>query len=222
MEIVRQSAKELDNFLLESLMSSYAEGMRDFLIPAGGTPESFYKFLSNQDKEVLREANFWQIDDIISGPLEDTFYHFFKKNLGKRIDQLIKIKDVLHLPKKKYSSFLGLGVNGHVAFHEPHIPAQFGLGCVELGEETLNYLDLKGPTWGLTFGLETFLKSEKIYLMVKGGHKSKILHRFLNDDPSVPAVHLKKHANLCLMLDDEVSLDLPELSSKYSKSQLSA
>jgi 6-phosphogluconolactonase/glucosamine-6-phosphate isomerase/deaminase len=205
MEIIRKKQDLLDSFLLDEIVKAKAAGVEDILIPAGGTPESFYKALVNSNDLSLKSLNLWQIDEIISGPKAGIFKRFFYDHLGPFKKQLIEIENINSPPVAPYYSFLGLGINGHVAFHEPHIPHDFSLGCVSLGEETLHYLNLNEKTWGLTFGLKTFLNSERIFLMVKGSHKSEILKRFLEDDPSVPAVKLKKHKNLTLLLDDQVA-----------------
>jgi hypothetical protein len=205
MEIIKNSSTHLDTFLLNSFLNLYKNGIHDFLMPAGGTPESFYHLLNETSYNELEHSRLWQIDDILNGHSQGQFLNFFDKNLNSFRKNLIPIKDIEEGPARPFVSFLGLGVNGHVAFHEPHIDPGFSFGCVELGEETLNYLSLDKGTWGVTFGLGTFLKSEKIYLMVKGSHKSAIFTRFMNDDPTVPAVALKKHPGLVVLIDEAVS-----------------
>lgn len=210
MEIIIQKADGLDQYLLECFKKDFTEGVRDFFLPAGGTPENFYKLLLESYSELQErgfgEAHFWQIDEILNGQKSGLFRKFFKEHLGPWNNQLIGINESYLLKDKIQQSpavaFLGLGVNGHVAFHEPHIPSQFSLGCVELGMETLGYLKLEQGTWGVTYGVETFINCKKIYLMVKGPHKAEILERFMSDDESVPAVRLKKHPQLVLLADD--------------------
>ena len=222
MEIIRKKQDLLDSFLLDELLKAKDAGVEDLLVPAGGTPESFYRALIKANDLKLKSLNLWQIDEIISGPKSGIFKKFFHKHLGPLKKQLIEIEKITAPPQGPYYSFLGLGVNGHVAFHEPHIPSNFSLGCVSLGDETLTYLELEEPTWGLTFGLETFLKSERIFLMVKGQHKSEVLRRFLENDPSVPAVHLKKHKNLTLLLDDQVEFIVDSSESRPTLEKHSA
>lgn len=210
MEIIIQEATGLDQYLLKSLKIDFKDGVRDFFLPAGGTPENFYKLFRESYSELqtlgLKDARLWQIDEILNGKSKGLFRRFFKENLGAWDDQLIGITDSYLLKNKiqegQAVAFLGLGVNGHVAFHEPHIPASFSLGCVELGDETLKYLSLEKGTWGITYGLDTFINCKKIYLMVKGAHKSEILERFMADDERVPAVQLKKHSQLVLLADN--------------------
>lgn len=204
MEIIKNTGKHLDDNLLNSFLNLQKQGINDFLIPAGGTPESFYRHLCDIRPQGFEKTRLWQIDDIINGRCKDQFLDFFNEHLPQYKKNIMPIQDQLVGPEKPFVSFLGLGVNGHVAFHEPHIDPSFSFGCVELGEETLRYLNLDKGTWGVSFGLGTFLKSEKIYLMVKGPHKSSIFNRFMNDDPTVPAVALKKHPGLIVLIDDEV------------------
>ncbi len=225
MEIVIQSSDHLDHYLMSLFKRLHAEGVCDFLIPAGGTPESFYKLMREQFK-TLKDSDFsqihlWQIDEILNGNKENHFHEFFKEHLGPWMGHFHAIRDSDGGPFGRYASFLGLGVNGHVAFHEPHIPSNFSLGCVELGQETCEYLDLNKGTWGLTFGLETFLKSEKIILMVKGHHKAQVLKRFMEDDQTLPAVVLKNHPGLILLADKEAfsGIDFRDSSSAMDEGQ---
>jgi glucosamine-6-phosphate deaminase len=206
MEIVIQSSKELDHYLLSLFKKFQQNGIKDFFIPAGGTPEDFYQLLCDHydslKKEGFDKVKLWQIDEIISGEKQDYFYDFFQDKLGPWITYLQAIRKPELPPKAPFVSLLGLGINGHVAFHEPHIPYDFGFGCVELGQETCDYLDLEMGTWGLTYGLKTFLNSENIVLIVKGQHKAQVLQRFMEDDETLPAVALKNHPGLILLADE--------------------
>lgn len=205
MNIIKGNSPFLEKSLIDLIFADFKDkGVKDFLLPAGGTPEAFYEYLEKHGEVDLSPFSFWQIDDVLTGREKDCFKKFFREKLGKLYPQLNLIQDKFLGFEKPFSSFLGLGVNGHVAFHEPHIPRNFSFGCVELGQETLNYLKLEKGTWGITYGLGTFLKSESIYLMVKGSHKKDILVRFLENDKTVPAVALKEHSNLNLLLDDEL------------------
>lgn len=205
MDIINAKCPELEKMLISILLKERVEDhVQNLLLPAGGTPEVFYKEVRENWFYEFQSFKLWQIDDVLNGPQKDCFHKFFKDHLGSLFSNLTGPKEKMIEDGVSYSSFLGLGVNGHVAFHEPHIPHNFSFGCVELGRETLDYLSLKEGTWGITYGLGTFLKSNSIYMLVKGLHKKDILKRFLEDDPSVPAVELKKHKRLVLMVEDEL------------------
>jgi 6-phosphogluconolactonase/glucosamine-6-phosphate isomerase/deaminase len=215
MRLIIKENSELDRALCDHLKDDFNNGISEIFIPAGGTPIGFYSELARRKGAPWDELRFFQVDDILNGEKRGEFTQFLKEHLCERFKQVITVEQDI-LPEGPFSSFLGLGVNGHVAFHEPHLPHEFIKGCVELGPRTLKYLNLPSGTWGLTFGLGMFLKSEKIYLMVKGEHKLDILKRFLNDDESVPAVALKAHPGLHLMVDQE-TWDLLEKDTNDTK-----
>lgn len=202
MKIIIKENNELDSSLCRELIADAENGIRNLFVPAGGTPEGFYQHLASRSEPIWDTFKFFQVDDILNGPKAREFDNFFRTNLRNRMSQLVGVEEDT-FPEGQFSSFLGLGVNGHVAFHEPHLPKHFTKGCVELGPRTLNYLGLEKGTWGITYGLGVFLQSESIYLMVKGHHKLEILRRFLEDDSSVPAVELKRHKGLKLLVDEE-------------------
>lgn len=210
MNIIKAKSPDLENTLIEYLLRDYENfGVENLFIPAGGTPELLYRRLSESFLSHFSSFSFWQIDDILTGSKAGMFESFFEKHLSPFLSQIKPIRKYNFSYQHSFSSILGLGTNGHVAFHEPHIPENFSFGCVELGEETIKYLQLpstdKYPTWGITYGLSSFLKSQSIYLIVKGNHKRNILKRFIEDDNSIPAVKLKKHPNLFLFVDESLS-----------------
>jgi 6-phosphogluconolactonase/glucosamine-6-phosphate isomerase/deaminase len=180
----------------------FHQGIRDFFIPAGGTPEGLYQLWRHEKPEWINETYLYQVDDIIDGEQKDKFYNFFQKHLGEYRTRLQRIGETS--APETFSTILGLGLNGHVAFHEPNLPEDFSYGKVELTDVTKNYLKLKESQTGITYGLGTFMKSKSILLIVKGEHKLDILTRFLKDDPSCPAIALKKHQNLTLVIDEEL------------------
>ncbi len=180
----------------------YSKGVRDFFVPAGGTPEGLYELWRKENPEWLSDTFLYQVDEIIDGEQKDKFYNFFQKHLGKFRTRLQRIGQTS--APKSFSTILGLGLNGHVAFHEPNLPSDFSYGEVELTKITRDYLKLRESSRGLTYGLGTFLNSKAILLMVKGEHKADILTKFLKDDPSCPAIALKKNPNLTLVVDEEL------------------
>lgn len=180
----------------------FRSGIKDFFVPAGGTPEGLYELWRNENPKWLYETFLYQVDDVVDGEQKDKFYNFFQKHLGDFRTRLQRIGETS--APKKFSTILGLGMNGHVAFHEPNLPESFEYGEVELTETTKTYLKMRDSKKGITYGLGTFLKSESILLIVKGIHKAEILTRFLTDDPTCPAIALKRNANLTLVVDEEL------------------
>lgn len=170
-------------------------------LPAGETPRPLYENWQKQMPTILKDLTFVQIDDVVSGRKKDMFKKFF-------ID---------HLPayQKQFEFFgqggtiadlaiLGLGLNGHVAFHEPGVDPKFFSGCVRLSNKTKETLELEPETWGQTFGLDAFLRTKSILMLVKGEKKRDVVNRLMRNDTSLPATHLLKHPNFTLITDFEI------------------
>jgi glucosamine-6-phosphate deaminase len=106
---------------------------------------------------------------------------------------------------------LGIGTNGHVGMNEPGSPADSLTRRVALSEETIaasvRYFgrshDL--PTWGVTSGIGTILRSRDIWLLATGAGKAPIVSRLVDGpvSPSVPASLLREHSGVRLMADDD-------------------
>ena len=106
-------------------------------------------------------------------------------------------------------AMLGIGVNGHVGFNEPHTDPSKKLALVKLDEITktvskkyfLKYLPV---AYGLTVGLAELYSSRRIMLVATGAGKADILRKVLsgNRDPAVPASLLADHRDIALYADD--------------------
>lgn len=169
-------------------------------IPAGKTPESLYRHWELVKPDYLRNIKLLQIDDILTGGSQFLFRKFFENSLPSyqsKIQWIGDGEDVGDL------AILGLGLNGHVAFHEPGIDQSLFSGCVLLGKETCSNLGLNSVEWGITYGLSAFKNSKAILLIVKGSAKKKILSRLLAKDPMVPATHLLQHSQVTIIVDKE-------------------
>ncbi len=176
------------------------QSAQGIFLPAGGTPEALYKVWSETRPNFLEGKTFYQVDDILNGPRAGEFDRFFKEHLPHHYDQLVSVHNPI-VGSAPSVALLGLGVNGHVAFHEPALPDHFRYGCVELESETRFYLGLPEGTWGVTYGLSSFLACQHIMVMVFGAHKREVLSRLLNGDPTLPATKLMNHPGLTIIAD---------------------
>lgn len=171
-------------------------GQRVF-IPAGGTPQLLYRRWTVEPTSLLRSLSLMQLDEILSGPMRGEFKKFLQTELPDYEDQIEWIDGA---DKVADVSILGVGINGHVAFHEPGLPKSFGGGCVRLSEETMGYLGLKEPTWGVTYGVATFLKSKKILVLARGEKKRSIIQRALKSK-DLPISWILEHPAVTLITD---------------------
>lgn len=175
-------------------------GIKSAFIPAGGTPTGLYRLWEKQKPKYLRGLKLVQIDDVLSSPQEGVFKKFFEEHLPSYKDQLCFIESG---DCKAELGLLGLGVNGHVAFHEPGLPQNFYSGCVKLDDVTCKNLNLPEGSWGVSYGAGAFMRCKAVSIIVKGKSKRDILARLLKKDPSVPASALMNHPRLTIITDRE-------------------
>lgn len=180
--------------------SNVRSGSRVFL-PAGGTPTPLYKrFCQNPSDPLLRSLHFMQIDEIVDGPKQGYFRQYFEREMAPFLEQMEWIGEADEVADV---AILGVGVNGHVAFHEPGLPRGFGSGCVRLSAETLRYLELPEPTWGLTYGVSAFERARKILVLAQGQAKQSVLRRALSGE-SLPISWILEHPQVTVVSDFEL------------------
>lgn len=171
-------------------------GQRVF-VPAGGTPTPLYRRMCEEPDRLLRSLSFVQIDEIVDGPKQDIFRRYFEREMTPFQGQMEWISNA---DRPADIAILGVGVNGHVAFHEPGLPRNFCGGCVRLSGETLGYLGLTSPTWGVTYGVASFVQAKKILVLAQGRAKQDILRKALSDR-SLPVGWILEHPGVTLVTD---------------------
>lgn len=171
----------------------------NLFIPAGNTPVPLYQLWEQKRLPYLDKLKFLQVDEVINGPHKGIFKRFFEQHIPYYKNQISWISGD---PVTADVAILGLGLNGHVAFHEPGIPEHFKIGCVRLSEDTCQNLNTPKDTWGLTYGVGAFSKCQKILVIACGSCKTKILKELLSDNSNVPASFLKHHPGLTIIGDE--------------------
>jgi 6-phosphogluconolactonase/glucosamine-6-phosphate isomerase/deaminase len=146
---------------------------------------------------LLHDLTFVQIDEVISGPKAGMFRQFFLQELAPFAAQVEWIGDRAPVADV---AILGVGVNGHVAFHEPGLSPSLWSACVPLSSETLGYLRMSEPTWGLTYGVAAFLKCREILVLARGENKRLVLERSLRGE-DLPITQVLAHPNATLLTD---------------------
>jgi 6-phosphogluconolactonase/glucosamine-6-phosphate isomerase/deaminase len=171
---------------------------RRVFLPAGDTPLPLYKNWSKVNPSFLKGLRFVQLDEILSGPQERAFQKFFRSALPNFQNQMEYI-DSAELGGEL--AILGLGTNGHVAFHEPGLSSRFYSGCVMLQPETVKRIGAQLGDKVVTYGLDAFLRSKAILLIVRGESKAAVLKKILLADCSLPAAQLKSHPDFTIITD---------------------
>jgi glucosamine-6-phosphate deaminase len=120
---------------------------------------------------------------------------------------------------------LGIGTNGHIGFNEPGSPLNSLTRIVDLTEETINVNAAKFfkkdisqvPKKAISMGLESILKTKKIYLLAFGISKKEVMHKLYNAkkfDIDFPVSALLQHNDVTIIFDkatelgEELNLDL--------------
>lgn len=201
--LIAEDAKDLSRQASKWLETRALSGAaRTAFLPAGKTPEGLYELWEKTRPEWLEQMGFKQIDDVLTGPSAGVFKHFFEEKLPSYqakftwINRADEVADV---------GILGLGLNGHIAFHEPHLPETFYGGCVQLSETTCRTLALEKNTWGLTYGASTFMLSKSLLMIASGETKKEVVAKLLARSKDLPATSLLTHNDFTLIVDRAAS-----------------
>lgn len=192
MQIVKSGASvRLSNEWLIDRFERYSA--RSLYLPAGETPKALYADWRLRAPEALHRMDLYQVDDVREGPKAGLFAKFFREELpGFKVTP--PERDV-----QADLAILGLGTNGHLAFHEPGLPTSFRFGEVMLHKETRERLGLAEGTKAVSFGLGAFLATKAVLLLVRGESKKRAFQAFVKGDASIPATALQEHPDLTVI-----------------------
>lgn len=181
--------KDLDQQVTENL-----------LLPAGKTPIELYQNWESVKPSFLKNYRFQQLDDVLTGSQAGLFKKFFQQHLPSYQNQF---QDLSADAVKTDRALLGVGTNGHLAFHEPGISFNFNYGCIKLSTETCQNLKLEESTWGLSYGAGHFMKCSSVLIIATGEHKKTIVEKSLAEaEPSTPFSFLLKNHIDCTFITD--------------------
>ncbi len=189
----------VNNWLQKSLLNSTQKIIQ---LPAGNTPRYLYQSWEQSRPEFLNNVIFQQVDDVLDGPKAGCFKLFFEEHLPSYKNQFLPLTDT---PTAPNIAILGVGANGHLAFHEPKINFSFNYGCVMLSPTTCQNLNLTPPSWGISYGAGHFLQCHSVLIIAKGKNKKAIVETALQEkNPSSAFSYiLKSHHNCSLILDQD-------------------
>lgn len=171
-------------------------------LPAGETPKKIYSFWQEHKPTFLDSLKLIQIDDVMTGQQKHVFRSFFKDHLPYKAEQIEYFETG---SSQADLGILGLGMNGHVAFHEPDLNPKLYSGCVKLQDITIKNLNLEANTWGKSYGAGAFNQCKALLLIVNGEKKKEILHQTLNkpNNVQIPASLLLNHQDLTILTNFE-------------------
>lgn len=176
---------------------------KTLFLPTGSTPVPLFKAWEKEKPAFLRGLQLSQLDEVVTGPETGVFKRFFADILPSFASQFMDFEKVQGPPDLV---ILGIGMNGHVAFHEPHVPADHYRGVVVVADEDCDAMKMPRGTKADTFGVASFLQSKSILLLARGKSKRELMNAMKNDPTaSFPAAHLRKHPDFTVLMDEEAS-----------------
>jgi glucosamine-6-phosphate deaminase len=182
----------------ESRKAEYAA--KSLYLPTGSTPIPIYKSWETNKPSFLQGLTLGQLDEVITGPETGVFDRFFKTSLPSFATQFIPFAQAKTAPDLV---ILGIGLNGHVAFHEPGYPATLFRGIVTVADEDCDAMKMPRGTQADTFGTASFLESKAVLLLARGASKTSLLERLFNDEKAdFPAAYLRGHRDLTILMDE--------------------
>lgn len=172
-------------------------------VPAGGTPSHFYESCRQEPLALLADpaTRLLQMDEVLDIPPERSFKGYLSTQLLPFSERLAYLDSAP--PQFCSWGLFGLGLNGHVAFHEPGTPVSFRYGCLRLSDSTCENLKIPLGSWGLSYGLGSFMLCRGVLLLVKGSAKREILRALLSKERRLPASAFHRHPNATLLVSED-------------------
>ena len=128
------------------------------------------------------------------------------ENECRKMDKVIKEKNGIDL------MLVGVGMNGHIGFNEPGISANKYAHVVDLDNTTQTvgqkYFTASATLkQGITLGLQHFLESKRVIMLVNGSKKAPVMKQALEAEIStnMPASIIRVHPNGIVMIDEDAA-----------------
>jgi glucosamine-6-phosphate deaminase len=203
-------------------------------IPTGRTYEDLYQSLSGREGLTLANARCFALDELCVDGDGAPFRRFLTQNLIANTDlpesSLFTLPAAPEDPTAEaaaYESaitdaggldiaFLGIGVNGHIAFNEPGSPFTSCTRFVTLTDQTrqisaesfeVPYESILGA---MTMGISTIVKAKKVLLIARGTDKARAVSKALNGPVTedLPASILRVHPDVTVLVDADAGAKL--------------
>ncbi|MDB2447366.1 hypothetical protein N9W79_01940 [bacterium] len=203
-----KNSADLTAFCFNWLISAIKEtGAKRVFLPAGNTPTSLYKMMEEKKgsgHSELSGVTFVQIDEVVTGSQRGVFKKFFEEHLPSFTGQFEFVGDVdSDQVTGADIAILGVGLNGHVGFHEPHMDSDFSFGTVDLSDTTIKNLKLEPTARGQSYGLGHFMAAKKVLMISKGASKALITAETLQGKKGLPSSQFLSHPDFTLVGDPD-------------------
>ncbi len=172
-----------------------------------------YMDLESNHPQTYRNVMNRNLFDCVDIDKRNTFFPPIKKNIRFSV-----YDDMIEKAGGIDCQYLGIGVNGHIAFNEPGTSFTIKTHKVALADATREankrFFDSKDqvPKHAVTMGLSTIMKARRIVLAASGEKKAEAIRGMLYDPISeqMPATVLRQHSNVVVVLDRAAAQFLEE------------
>ena len=211
------------------------------LLPTGSTPLNLYKEIIARKIDFSNITTF-NLDEYypISKDSTSSFNYYMFHNLFNHVNinnnciHMLDgntndvVKECSEYSKKILDNkidiaFLGVGVNGHIAFNEP-VCYQLSVTRMVTLNKCTQVINNTENTTALTVGISEILSSKTIITMAIGETKADIIYDFLyyfynkKLTPTIPLTYLLQHNDCTLYIDRmAMSTTLSKLSKQFIK-----
>lgn len=229
--IVVKNAQEGGKKAAELVANELEKGLKVIGLPTGGTPETMYAELRDNDLD-FSDVVAINLDEYIGlGAKHPQSYAYFMN------EQLFNHKPFkeTHVPDgladeatetARYDKIiadnpidlqiLGIGTNAHLGFNEPGSRFDGTTRKVDLVESTIEsnkiYFDSvdEVPRTAYSMGLGSIMSAKKILLLAYGENKAEAIANALNGEitEDVPASILQKHNDVVFIIDEAAASKL--------------
>jgi glucosamine-6-phosphate deaminase len=211
------------------------------LLPAGKTAAPVYRDLvrlHRSGRAPFRRGTTFNLDELAVAPDDPrSFRSFMERHLFSKVDldrgRIRFLRGDAADPRLECAryerefrregppdvAFVGIGVNGHVAYLEPAQSLPPTTSLVRLSESTRRGLAGDGvrpvPREAITVGIETILSARSVLMVAMGRRKAAAVAAALEGPvtPMCPASFLSLHPRLTVLLDRGAASGLSSRSS---------
>jgi len=223
-EMARAAAKKAEEIINRAIKK---KGKANIVAATGNSQIQFLKYLS-KSKINWKKVEVFPLDEFIGIPYNKTnsFSKFLLDNLIKKVypktfhsingknNPKKECKRLNSLIKSIDLTFLGIGINCHIAFNDP--PADFktnkpyiivNLNKENIKQQSKTFKKQPVPKTAISMSIKQIMKSKNILCLAFGKHKAKIIKDCFTKEISNkrPASILKKHKSAIICLDKEAA-----------------
>lgn len=233
-ELISNAAMQLSALLKEKPSATIG-------LATGGTFVDFYTHVAATHKEdgySFGAAKSVNLDEYVGLNWEDpqSYHRYMLENFFSKVDIRKENAFVpngnaedIHAEAAAYDrriqdlggvdlQYLGVGVNGHIGFNEPHTPFDSRTHVVDLTGSTREansrfFIARDVPKRAITKGIGTILEAKKIIVLAMGSSKAQIIKDMFEVGMTtrIPITALKMHPDVTLMLDKDAAALLTDL-----------